>query len=1379
MLKKLVSCFLILLCLALGVALAEGELDQAYSSDFEGYWVITAAMDDQGGALDLEACGLDGTLALFHGGGAFLYQHGTACFGTWSQVNDTAEAEISLEHPYKLRLHLTEDGAQIPLIGGSVTLTRGEAAQIPSVVHTPKEVMPGNSDFVRAIEKVEDLLPKFESDLERAFEAIRQKRGSQELERMKPDPAANCSDDEAHLELSPDGSFLLTSYNYKVFLRVYSSLSSWEYPGWWACLDDTLYLQFTDEDGRPKESYACSYQLADGSATLSSVQRLGDLSGSRLMLTGIWADVDFFGSDTSVEYKWKYTLNLDGTASFDDGSGTDQEGYTWAPAGAGVQVMDASGAVVEELTSGYQEGMTTLYESSGQNGDIAPSTGKWWNIEDGYSVNVWLEESGRCNVMLAIPLNDWEYENWDDEGQWVAVDGGVRLDMRKGSVNLPYVGGHFIYTMPDGKEITLRNDTASTREGNYTYNLLEDGTIQISGSGLAAQLDIPAEIDGYRVTSIASGAFSGWEELESVTIPEGVTKLEPELFANCKNLTSVVLPSTLSCIGARVFLNCKKLASVTLPQGLTEIQEAAFDGCWGMQHIQLPEGLKIIGDGAFRNCSLNEIVLPSGLSELGVEAFCNCKSLKEAEININIEKIPEGLFQGCYGLHQIAIPQGVTDIGDNAFNGSNVNHLQLPEGLIRIGNNAFYGCYMFELTFPESLQEIGNGAFYQCPLMDVVLGENVTRIGDEAFASCKAMETITIPASAVELGADIFKDCDDWSDFSPLTLRVEKGSAAEEYARNNGLTYVYMDGSEPDSQAARPTVAPEPTAAEPTAAEPTPAAGPDDEASLWQAVAGAAGADPIAFFCADYDGDGAQEAFAFVGTLDDSFGYASYKGDLWFVNAGGAQPVQQGNEYDILEMLGNPPTMIFHAEEYHGGSGSVSYTWIVENGAPKTASVPESGDLEWAGGNDYYGYPDAFDMDDDGTGHTWKRYYFFMDGGTLKEYGGITISQDELLEFNGAKELLQGKIDEGYSIGDIIYRENGVINVNLDRGSENANLSLRYDETSVSYWEENGGVYLTASDPSIAVYPAEFRHPDTTDEPPVPLPVPTAKPAPTAEPAPIVDLPAVDGGYSCEFDLDGDGAAESILLYKIPGVDDYGNQAECIRLRVTGADGSVQADGEIHNYVEWQGPERHYWLYSLGGGRIYVNAEERFEGASNNYKVLRMEGGSLVEEINLCDPDQSDGVSLFDENSWEDVYYSDWYADRAGPAYLEALNQRFAAFGVTFAADGNYARADLPDSQLICDVTEEQIGGSGGYIVDVPVPQPIPTDGPTAYAYTTGDVNMRSGPSLNDGSVGIVPGGSEVEYLGEESVDDRGVTWYRIRYSGMEGWGSSKYVKLE
>ena len=65
-----------------------------------------------------------------------------------------------------------------------------------------------------------------------------------------------------------------------------------------------------------------------------------------------------------------------------------------------------------------------------------------------------------------------------------------------------------------------------------------------------------------------------------------------------------------------------------------------------------------------------------------------------------------------------------------------------------------------------------------------------------------------------------------------------------------------------------------------------------------------------------------------------------------------------------------------------------------------------------------------------------------------------------------------------------------------------------------------------------------------------------------------------------------------------------------------------------------------------------------------------------------------------------------------------------------------------------------------------------------AEVKTTGDVWLRTGPGLDYESVAILKTGKTYEYLGESSVDERGVAWYKITAGDKTGWVSSRYSEL-
>ena len=65
-----------------------------------------------------------------------------------------------------------------------------------------------------------------------------------------------------------------------------------------------------------------------------------------------------------------------------------------------------------------------------------------------------------------------------------------------------------------------------------------------------------------------------------------------------------------------------------------------------------------------------------------------------------------------------------------------------------------------------------------------------------------------------------------------------------------------------------------------------------------------------------------------------------------------------------------------------------------------------------------------------------------------------------------------------------------------------------------------------------------------------------------------------------------------------------------------------------------------------------------------------------------------------------------------------------------------------------------------------------------AEVRTTGDVWMRLGPGLGYDPIASIATGKTLDYLGETSVDDRGVAWYKVSVGDNTGWVSSRYSEL-
>lgn len=88
-------------------------------------------------------------------------------------------------------------------------------------------------------------------------------------------------------------------------------------------------------------------------------------------------------------------------------------------------------------------------------------------------------------------------------------------------------------------------------------------------TGNDTDIVIPEKIGGYVVTSIGyrvvcigggwDYALSGFNRLTSITIPEGVTRINYRAFEDCSNLTSITLPNSVTSIDWMAFSGCNNL----------------------------------------------------------------------------------------------------------------------------------------------------------------------------------------------------------------------------------------------------------------------------------------------------------------------------------------------------------------------------------------------------------------------------------------------------------------------------------------------------------------------------------------------------------------------------------------------------------------------------------------------------------------------------------------------------------------------------------------------------------------------------------------------------------------------------------------------------
>ena len=323
------------------------------------------------------------------------------------------------------------------------------------------------------------------------------------------------------------------------------------------------------------------------------------------------------------------------------------------------------------------------------------------------------------------------------------------------------------------------------------------------------------------VTSIGNYAFSNCNGFTNIIIPDNVTSIGNYAFQSCLNLASITIPDSVTSIGEGVFWVCSNLTSINIPNSVAIIPHGAFYGCSSLESIEIPDSVTNILDEAFKSCrSLTDVAFPDSVTHIGAQAFSDCQSLNSVALSNNLISISDSAFSGCGSLNNIVIPDSVTSIGDYVFSGcGSLTNIVIPNGVTSIAQGTFYNCKSLEeivipdsvtiiadnafsgceslanISLPNSLKNIGNTAFEDCSsLTSISIPDGVKFIGEEAFLDCVNLEKAEIPSSVISIGQTAFYQQDPERPLNNLTIYGYSGSCAEQYANENEIPFVSING---------------------------------------------------------------------------------------------------------------------------------------------------------------------------------------------------------------------------------------------------------------------------------------------------------------------------------------------------------------------------------------------------------------------------------------------------------------------------------------------------------------------------------------------------------------------------------------------------------
>ena len=353
--------------------------------------------------------------------------------------------------------------------------------------------------------------------------------------------------------------------------------------------------------------------------------------------------------------------------------------------------------------------------------------------------------------------------------------------------------------------------------GDTATGVLDDnGTLTISGTDTITTISMDNSDVKYLeentkkvvindgVTGIGSYTFCDYSNLTEITLPNSLTRIGSASFANCESLTNIPTPDSVTSIGESAFsgtgftqipnfknvksieeetyAHCHNLTNIIVPSSIETISKNAFYLCQKLTSVEIKDNVKYINYTAFSEVNDNTI-LAGKFSSISVsennQYFSSQDGILFNKNKTELVKFPEGKTD-----EQYVIPSTVTKISDRAFEHCvNLKDVTIPDGITEIGLEAFWKAGLTKVVIP-SMESLQSGyTFKECNNLESVVFKNgILFLYNYAFEDCENLTSVTIPESVISIGGGFFAGC------GKLT-EINIDSNNKKYCSENGIIY--------------------------------------------------------------------------------------------------------------------------------------------------------------------------------------------------------------------------------------------------------------------------------------------------------------------------------------------------------------------------------------------------------------------------------------------------------------------------------------------------------------------------------------------------------------------------------------------------------------
>ena len=235
------------------------------------------------------------------------------------------------------------------------------------------------------------------------------------------------------------------------------------------------------------------------------------------------------------------------------------------------------------------------------------------------------------------------------------------------------------------------------------------------------------------VKSLTSWSFYDLPALQDPIYTDSLFVLMPRSYSG-----AYTIPSGIKVICNDAFGGCTKITSLTIPEGVERIESQSlfFSGHGKVSNLHIPASVEYIGPNAICSGRLSTLTVAEGNMHYA------------SQNNVIYTKDMKTLIFGADGqtYYNFTFPSTVEHVAPYAFYVASVLYgtFEMPN-LKTIGECAFMQNDFESLSLPECLEEIGKKAFSQSfDLTTVTIPASVTSIGEEAFSYCRNLQKAVI-----------------------------------------------------------------------------------------------------------------------------------------------------------------------------------------------------------------------------------------------------------------------------------------------------------------------------------------------------------------------------------------------------------------------------------------------------------------------------------------------------------------------------------------------------------------------------------------------------------------------------------------------------------